>query len=129
MKWVKFDKDLVNDGNCICFICQGEGSNGFNNYFENDTINTTSNVLGYNKKLNKYNGLFLVTVLDLERPKWSFGRGRAPKLKDTIIKLPAILINGKYEPDWERMTNEIKEIYIYLSKKAYERMLKKEFQI
>lgn len=110
MKWVNKDGSLITKGNCICFICQGEGSNGYNNYFESETIQSTSNTVAYSKHLNKYNGIFLVAILDLERPKWSFGRGRAPKLKDTIIKLPSK--NGN--PDWERMTNEIKDIYIPL---------------
>ena len=105
MKWVKRDEKLVSKGNCISFICQGEGSNGFNNYFDIDTIQSTSNTLGYNKNLNEYNGLFIVTILDLERPKWSFGRGRAPKLKNTKIKLPADQ-NG--QPDWKYMEEYIK---------------------
>ena len=110
MKWVKKDEELVSKGNCISFICQGEGSNGFNNYFDINTIQSTSNIMGYNKDLNEYNGLFIVTVLDLERPKWSFGRGRAPKLKETVIKLPAILVNKKWEPDWKYMENYIKTL-------------------
>lgn len=107
MKWVKKEKHLVSKKNCISFICQGAGSNGFNNYFDIDTIQSTSNVLGYNENLNEFNGLFIVTVLDLERPKWSFGRGRAPKLADTIIKLPSDLSGN---PDWKYMENYIKSL-------------------
>lgn len=108
MKWIKTpEKNLISKGNCIAFICQGAGSNGFNNYFDIDTVQTTSNVLGYNAKLNKFNALFIVTVLDLERPKWSFGRGRAPKLKETIIKLPS----KNSQPDWEFMEKFMKSIF------------------
>lgn len=107
MKWVLKNSELTSKGNCISFICQGEGSNGYNNYFDIDTIQTTSNVLGYNENLNVNNGLFIVTILDLEKLKWSFGRGRAPKLLETKIKLPTDK-NG--ELDWYFMENYIKKL-------------------
>lgn len=106
MSFHKKDLKLISKGNCICFICQGAGSNGFNNYFDIDTIQSTSNTLGYNPKLNEYNALFIVTVLDLERPKWCFGRGRAPKLANEKIKLPS----KNNEPDWEYMEQYIKSL-------------------
>lgn len=120
MKWVANDEKLISKGNAISFICQGAGSNGFQNYFDKDTIQTTSNTLGYNDNLNKYNALFIITILDLERPKWSFGRGRAPKLAKTIIKLPSK--NNK--PDWGYMENFIKKLIIsenkFIKDKMYE---------
>ena len=55
--------------------------------------------------------MFLVTVLDLERPKFSFGRKRKKTLPDTEIKLPARLNNKKeYEPDWQYMEDYIKSL-------------------
>lgn len=113
MKWVKRDEELISKKNCIAFISQGAGSNGYNNYYEIDTIQSTSNVLGYNENLNKYTGSFIVAVLDLERFRWSFGRGRAPKLKDTVILLPA---NGE-SPDWKFMEEFMKDIKRDLSNK------------
>ncbi|WP_029513266.1 restriction endonuclease subunit S [Mycoplasmopsis primatum] len=104
MKWVERDDALISKGNCVIFICQGEGSNGYNLYFDIDSIQTTSNMIGYNEHLNEFNALFLITILDLERPKWYFGRGRAPKLKDTVIKLPS----KNNEPDWKYMEEYIK---------------------
>lgn len=118
MKWVSYDEDcaeLISKGNAIMFICQGAGSNGYNLYVDIDSIVTTSNTMGYNENLNKYNGLFIVTILDLEKPKWSFGRGRAPKLAETKIKLPAININGEYVPDWEGMANYMKDVFNNIS--------------
>lgn len=76
MKKVKYDKDFVNKGNCIIFICDGQGSIGFNNYVDEDFIGSTTLMAGYNNCLNEYNGLFITTILDLERPKFSFGRKR-----------------------------------------------------
>ena len=98
IKKVKYDEELVTKGNCIIFICDGQGSIGFNNYMDQDFIGSTTLMVGYNNKLNKYNGLFIVAVLDLERPKFSFGRKRKKTLGETPIKLP-VDCNGK--PDLE----------------------------
>lgn len=107
MKYVRCDKKLISRKNCICFICQGAGSNGYQNYFDVDTIQTTSNMLGYNENLTPNIGMFIVAVCDLERFKWCFGRGRAPNLEKQKIKLPADK-NGN--PDWEYMENYIKKL-------------------
>ena len=122
MKFVSNSEKMISNGNTICFICQGAGSNGFSNYFFDKTIQTTSNILGYNPILNENIGLFLVSVLDLERPKWSFGRGRASKLKDTIIKLPSK--NG--QPDWNYMDNFMKKIILNEKKEIYNFLKKKD---
>lgn len=106
-----YNEKYISKGNCIAMICDGQGSIGYNTYQKDDFIATINLALGYNEKLNKYNGLFLVTVLDLERPKFSFGRKRKTTLKSTKIKLPAIETkNGKYEPNWKFMENYIKNL-------------------
>lgn len=102
---VSIEKALVTKGNCIVFICDGQGSVGYSNYVVEDFIGSTTLTVGYNKKLNKYNGLFLVTILDLERPKYSFGRKYRSHLKNTTVKLPS---NGEGDPDWDYMENYIK---------------------
>ena len=107
MKLVSFDKDLITKGNCIVFICDGQGSVGYANYMDVDFIGSTTLTVGYNKHLNKYIGMFLVTVLDLERPKYSFGRKYRTKLKETEIKLPAT--QGGL-PDWDYMERYIKSL-------------------
>ena len=65
---------------------------------------------GYSSKLNKYNALFLITILDKHRYKFCYGRSWSGKrLKNTKLSLPAKLNNKKqYEPDWEYMKNYIK---------------------
>ncbi len=107
MKKVARDEDLVSKGNCIIFIGDGQGSIGYSTYQPNDFIGSTTLCCGYNTKLNKYNGLFLVTILDKERFKYSFGRkyGKGQLLK-AKIKLPAK--NGL--PDFEFMENYIKSL-------------------
>lgn len=99
--------DLVQQGNCIVFICNGEGSVGYANYMDREFIATTDLVMGYSKKLNKYNGLFIATILDCERPKYSHGRKWKTHLPDTIIRLPKT--RGD-EPDWDEMERRIRAL-------------------
>ena len=119
------DSELMQKGNCIIFICNGQGSVGYANYMDVDFIGTTDIVAGYNKNLNQYNGVFIATVLCQERPKYSFGRKWKTHLKNTIIDLP-IQHNADgtpyidytyqyssdgYVPDWQWMENYIKSLY------------------
>jgi type I restriction-modification system DNA methylase subunit len=106
MKQVTYDCNLISKGNGIIFICDGQGSVGYSNYINKDFIGSTTLSVGYNDKLNKYIGLFIVSVLDLERPKYSYGRKYRKFLSDTFIKLPA----NKTEPDWEYMEDYIKSL-------------------
>ncbi len=98
---------LVQQGNCIVFICNGEGSVGYANYMDREFIATTDLVMGYSEKLNKYNGLFIATILDCERPKYSFGRKWKTHLRDTTIRLPQDR-NG--QPDWDEMERRIRAL-------------------
>lgn len=102
-----YDEDLIQKGNCIIFICNGQGSVGYANYMDVDFIGTTDIVAGYNENLNQYNGLFIATVLCQERPKYSFGRKWKTHLKDTVIKLPQTLEGN---PDWKYMEQYIKSL-------------------
>ena len=109
MKKCAYNPDLAHKGNCIVFICNGEGSVGYTNYMDREFIATTDLEMGYSDNLNKYNAMFLVAVIDRERPKFSFGRKWRPHLKETLIKLPAIIgENGGYIPDWGYMERYIK---------------------
>ena len=110
-----YDNSLVSKGNSIVFICNGQGSVGYSNYMDRDFIATADVVVGYNDHLNEYIGLFFVTVIDLERPKYSFGRKWKTHLAETEIKVP---INTKGEPDWQFMEDFIKEKYKKLEKKT-----------
>lgn len=102
-----YDADLISKGNCIVFICNGQGSVGYALYVDQDFMASGDLTLAYNKHINKYTGLFLVTVLDKERFKYSFGRKYGKYLSKTEILLPTK--DGK-EPDWEYMENYIKSM-------------------
>lgn len=105
MRTVKYNDQLVTKGNCIVLICDGQGSVGYTNYMEFDFIGSTTLSVGYNDNLNRYNAMFLVTILDLERYRYSYGRKYRSNLSKVKIKLPATK-EGK--PDWDFMTNYIK---------------------
>ncbi|MBS3949555.1 MAG: restriction endonuclease subunit S [Peptococcaceae bacterium] len=106
MRRVTRDESVVSKGNCIVFIGNGQGSVGYTNYMNDDFIGTADLTVGYNEHLNKYNGMFVVTLLDLERPKYSFGRKWSSRMANTIIKLPA---KGD-SPDWNYMEQHIKSL-------------------
>lgn len=119
------DEDLITKGNCLVFICNGQGSVGFANYMDVDFIGTTDIVAGYNEKLNEHIGAFLATIYSQERPKYSFGRKWKTHLKDTEVKLPVqhnadgsyvndaicLYSDEGYVPDWEFMENYIKSLH------------------
>ncbi|MFK7866158.1 MAG: restriction endonuclease subunit S [Alphaproteobacteria bacterium] len=107
MNKVKINKNLVTKGNCVVFICDGQGSVGYSNYMPDSFIGSTTLSVGYNKNLNKYIGLFLVTLLDLERPKYSFGRKYRNSLAMAKIKLPT---TPQGNPDWKFMEDYIKSL-------------------
>ena len=59
--------------------------------------------------------MFLVSIMDLERPKFSFGRKRRPTLENSLIKLPAKKVKKQkkentYTPDWKFMEGYIKSL-------------------
>lgn len=105
MRRVAYDATLVTKGNCIIFICDGQGSIGYSNYMNEDFIGSTTLSVGYNEHLNKYVGLFIVAILDLERPKYGYGRKYRNTLLTTEIRLP---VDANGEPDWKFMENYIK---------------------
>lgn len=147
----KRDEELVQKGNCIIFICNGEGSVGFSNYMDVDFIGTTDIVAAYNSILNENIGTFLATVFSKERPKYSFGRKWKKYLKETEVLLPTkynsdgtLLMDRNLEyskygyiPDWDFMDNYIKSLsYKPLTTKNNSRKIKdlniqfwKEFRV
>lgn len=106
MRRVKFNERLASKGNCIIFICDGQGSVGYTNYIENDFIGSTTLSVGRNSRLNRFNALFLVAVLDRERYRYSFGR----KYKANLSKAKVLLPSKNNMPDWDYMERYIKSL-------------------
>ena len=107
MNFVKADKKLITKGNCIAFICDGEGSVGYSIYKSEDFIGSTTVKVGRNENLNKYNATFITTIADTVRSKYNFGFKRnETHLKNEILMLPA---NEKGEPAFEFMESFMKQ--------------------
>ena len=101
-------EEKISKGNCITI--GAEGIFAFyqpNNFATGNKVYTLKNV-----NLNKYNALFITTILNKEAYKYSYGRARIlSKLSNEIIKLPAITKeDGTHEPDWKYMENYIKSL-------------------
>lgn len=108
LDFVNDRNDLMTKGNCIAFICDGEGSVGYSIYKAEDFIGSTTVKVGRHPRLNRYNGFFITTVADTVRSKYNFGFKRNTfHLKKERLLLPA---NEKGNPDFEYMENYIKRI-------------------
>lgn len=124
MKRVARVENLVSKGNGVMLICDGQGSVGYSNYMKDDFIGSTTTSIGYDSEINELRAMFIVTCLDLNRYKYSYGRKYRPSMNDAIIKLPIkydqnasplIDSNKKYSsdgfiPDWDFMENYIKSL-------------------
>ena len=108
MRYVKREENLVSEGNCILFIGDGQGSVGYCLYQPNDFIGSTTLIAAYMENLNPYIAQFLVTVLDMERYRYSFGRKyNKNAILNSKIKLPA---DSDGNPDWQFMEDYIKSL-------------------
>lgn len=81
-------------------------------YQEKEFICGDHMVILRSKYLNKYTGLFIVTMLNKERFRYNYGRAyNKGIIANTKIKLPAVKIaTNKYEPDWQFMEDYIKSL-------------------
>lgn len=100
---INFDEN-INNQNCISI--GGEGLVAF--YQQNKFIAGNNITLLYNKNLNKYNSMFLNTLLTKQlKEKFNYGRGATKeRISQLKIKLPSK--NGN--PDFEYMENYIKSL-------------------
>lgn len=110
----KVDEKAIS-GNCITVSTNGGGFDCF--YQPNEIVVSNDVEVLYNTNLNEYNAMFIITVMMLEKPKYSYGRKpKNGKVYDTIIKLPSIFTNNNeyrndgYEPDWNYMEKYIKKL-------------------
>jgi hypothetical protein len=107
LKFVKPIEKLITKGNCIAFICDGEGSVGFSVYKSEDFIGSTTVKVGRNDKINKYIASFITTIADTVRSKYNFGFKRnETHLKKEKILLP---ITPEGTPDYAFMEAYIRE--------------------
>lgn len=99
------------------------GSAGYSVYKYEDFISTSDNSMGYSDKLNRYIGLFITTIADQARSKYSFGYKRSStRLKNERIKLP---VTKKGEPNYEYMEQYMKN-KVYKKLKQYLNYLERQ---
>lgn len=92
-----------------CLTIHSEWSSNFICIYQNDYFCADGKLVKLeNKNLNKFNGMFISTVIS----KTPTSNYRLETIKKTIIKLP---INKKREPDWIYMENYIKNLYFFVS--------------
>lgn len=126
MRKCKYNEKLAHEGNCICFVTNGEGSVGYAFYkgLEDKFIATIDLVMGYADFLTPAIGSFIATCLCLERRKYSHGRKWKKTLPTTVIKLPIqrdsngnpVIVDNRtysdngYVPDWQYMEDYINSL-------------------
>lgn len=92
---------MVQKGNCIAFIRNGEGSMGYAVYKQEYFISTADITLGYAPFLNMYVGFFITTVADKVRGKYVYNYKRSDtRLRKELLLLP---VDSDGQPDWRYM--------------------------
>ncbi len=96
--------EFINKGNCITIGAEGK----YAFYQEKDFVAGVKVYSLRNKNLNKYNALFITTLLNKKVELYSYGRARIlEKIREEEIKLP---INDENKIDWNYMTSVIKKL-------------------
>ena len=108
LTFVRPVENLIQRGNCIAFIRNGEGSVGYSVYKREDFIATSDITCGYADFLNEYVGLFITTVADKVRGKYNFNYKRSDtRLRREKLMLP---VTDDGNPDFDYMENYIRHI-------------------
>nr|QGT49880.1 hypothetical protein Melaina855_2670 [uncultured Candidatus Melainabacteria bacterium] len=81
-------------------------------FYATGDVNILDVVDKYKGKLNKYNALFITTMIKQEKFRYAYGRKWGiNRMENSKIKLPAILNSENlYEPDWNYMESYIKSL-------------------
>lgn len=108
LSFVEKKNKLITKGNCIVFICDGQGSVGYSIYKKEDFIGSTTLKVGYNEHLNRYTAIFLVSALDKNKQIYSYGYKRKDnRLLNERIMLP---VDENNNPDYQFMEDYVKEL-------------------
>ncbi len=105
----------LHDGNTITLSYNGSVGEAFYQpvpFWATDDVN----VLYFKKEngveFNKYIALFICTILKKEKYRYSYGRKwTLENMKSSIIRLPSVLKNDEFFPDFEYMEKYIKQLY------------------
>lgn len=99
---------MMQEGNCIGFIKNGDGSAGYAIYKQEPFVSTSDVIYGYASWINPYTGLFFVAAQDMIEHKYSHGYKRnAQHLKGDRVMLP---VTAAGEPDYLFMEDYMREL-------------------
>lgn len=99
---------MVQKGNCIGFIKNGDGSAGYAIYKQESFVSSSDVIFGYAPWLNPYTGIFFVVAQDMIEHKYSHGYKRNTQhLKGDRVMLP---VTDTGEPDYQFMEDYIREL-------------------
>lgn len=102
---ILFDSKKINKGNCITI--GAEGVVAF--YQEDDFLAGVKVYTIRHERMNKYNALFICTILNAEKYRYSYGRARVlEKLQNEEILLPC---DSKGNPNFAFMESYIKSLW------------------
>ncbi len=108
LSFVQADKKLIQKGNAIGFIKNGNGSAGYSIYKVEKFVSTSDVIFGYAEWLNKYVGLFITSCSDMSQEKYSHGyKWTKERLLKSKIMLP---IDEQENPDYEYMEKYSKNL-------------------
>jgi hypothetical protein len=103
----ELSNNLIQEGNCIGFIKNGDGSAGYAIYKREKFISTSDVIYGYADWLNSNSGIFFVAVQDMIEEKYSHGYKRNQQhLRGDKVMLP-VTDDGK--PDYDYMSEYVQE--------------------
>jgi len=107
MCFVSREESMVQRGNGIAFIRNGEGSIGYSVYKTEAFVASSDLTIGYSDRLNRFNALFITTIADTVRGKYHFNYKRSDtRLSNESLLLP---ITSDGTPDWQFMEDYIRE--------------------
>lgn len=103
--------DKIFEGNCI--TVSNNGSVGYA-FYQAKPFTCTHDVNPlylhpkWNQELNPYIAMFLCSLIEKERYRWTYGRKWRPKrMPSSLIKLP---VDSNNNPDWQFMEDYIKSL-------------------
>lgn len=101
------------EGNCLTVVKQGDGGKGVTFYQQDDfcTSNMVCVLRPRYEGFNEYIGIFIATLLQMHKYRFSFGRPVKEELLDNItIKLPYIIKDNVVCPDYEYIEKYMKTL-------------------
>lgn len=117
MRFIEADKKFITKWNCVCFVCDGQGSVWYSIYKKEDFVWSTTLKVWRFEFINEFIAQFLISTLDKNRFIYSFWYKRTEeRLKNEKILLP---ITENEEIDYEFMENYMK----YLMLRKYQKYL------